>query len=258
MYTLPPPFFLFPLSNTRKRPSSYTPRMKRHTVRTRAKMGGVTIFSKRMPLPPLPPLPPRLTKWNASSFRVPKELKLKKSERDDIKDLLNIIQSKNWSSLPTYFGRFDDAQIQLLCESLNLHKLTKRNREDQVRGLIKKIKTGGRGPFTYLMWYFKWMLRASAGICTVETADKLRTAVDSKRLKNEHEEVSEIQGRGKKISEPGVKRELLKQSGIYGLSTICNLLVSEKLLPKLESWIKNKNQQATLRKLQTEIQSFKR
>lgn len=243
------------MPNTRKRPSSYTPRMKRHTVRTRAKMGGVTIFSKRMPLPPLPP---RLTKLNVSGFRVPKELKLKKSERDDIKDLLNIIQSKNWSSLPTYFGRFDDAQIQLLCESLNLHKLTKRNREEQVRGLIKKIKTGGRGPFTYLMWYLKLMLRSSAGIYTVATADKLRTAVDSERLKDEHQEESKIQGRGKTISEPEVKRKLLMQSGIYGLGIICNLLVSEKGLPKLESWIKNKNKQATLRKLQTEIQSFKR
>lgn len=164
------------MSNTRNI-ASYIPHKKRHTVRTRAEKAGVPMLSKRRLMPPLADLPPglaKIPKQSASSLRRPKKLKeadrcadrpLRRAStaaptdsptaaatdaptdvptdrcRDDIdiKDLNDILQSKEWSSLPTYFERFDDTQIQLLCDALYLRKLKKRTRDDQVRGLTRQV-----------------------------------------------------------------------------------------------------------------------
>ena len=61
-------------------------------------------------------------------------------ERDNIKDLHDILQSKKMSSLlPTYFERFDNTQLQILCEAFNLHTLKKETKEKQVLGLARLV-----------------------------------------------------------------------------------------------------------------------
>ena len=68
-----------------------------------------------------------------------KPMKLNSKQLKDAEDLAKAVKSKEPHALELYFKRFDDAQIQGLCEAVQLPPSA--SREENVRKLIRKIKS---------------------------------------------------------------------------------------------------------------------
>ena len=70
-----------------------------------------------------------------------KPMKLNSKQLKDAEDLAKAVKSKEPHALELYFKRFDNAQIQGLCEAVQLPSTS---REENVRKLVRRIKSNRR------------------------------------------------------------------------------------------------------------------